>query len=35
MAAVREVVVLACTECKRRNYSTTKNRQKETPKVGA
>jgi len=22
----REIVILACTECKRRNYTTTKNR---------
>jgi len=22
----REIIILACTECKRRNYSTTKNR---------
>ncbi|AKJ64970.1 50S ribosomal protein L33 [Kiritimatiella glycovorans] len=23
----REIITLACTECKRRNYTTTKNRQ--------
>jgi large subunit ribosomal protein L33 len=25
---VREIITLACTECRRRNYTTTKNRQK-------
>jgi len=28
---MREIVTLACTECKRRNYTTTKNK-KKTPK---
>jgi len=28
---MREIVTLACTECKRRNYATTKNK-KKTPK---
>jgi large subunit ribosomal protein L33 len=27
---MREIITLACTECKRRNYSTTKNK-KTTP----
>jgi large subunit ribosomal protein L33 len=26
MAAVRELIALECSECKRRNYTTTKNR---------
>jgi len=30
MAAAREIITLQCTECKRRNYTTTKNK-KTTP----
>lgn len=33
MAAVREIVALQCTECKRRNYSTTKNKKSQTEKL--
>ncbi|MFN7065428.1 MAG: 50S ribosomal protein L33 [Aquificaceae bacterium] len=33
MAAVREIIVLACTECKRKNYSTTKNKQKHPQRM--
>ncbi len=33
MAAVREVVILQCTECKRKNYTTTKNKKKTTEKL--
>ncbi|HVR43344.1 MAG TPA: 50S ribosomal protein L33 [Thermoanaerobaculia bacterium] len=33
MAAVREIINLQCTECKRRNYSTTKNRKTSTEKL--
>ncbi|MGA7617074.1 MAG: 50S ribosomal protein L33 [Thermoanaerobaculia bacterium] len=33
MAAIREIISLQCTECKRRNYSTTKNRKKTTEKL--
>jgi len=29
----REIIVLACTECKRRNYSTKKNKRKHTGRV--
>jgi large subunit ribosomal protein L33 len=30
---MREIVTLACGECKRRNYSTTKNRRKSTERL--
>ena len=30
---MREIVSLACTECKRRNYSTTKNRKKSSERL--
>ena len=29
----REIVTLACTECKRRNYTTTKNRKTTTGRL--
>jgi large subunit ribosomal protein L33 len=31
--AGREIITLQCTECKRRNYSTTKNRKTTTEKL--
>jgi large subunit ribosomal protein L33 len=31
---MREIVTLACGECKRRNYSTTKNRRKTSERLG-
>ncbi len=30
---MRDIVILACQECKRRNYSTTKNKRKHTGRV--
>jgi len=30
---MREIITLECTECKSRNYSTTKNRRKHTERV--
>jgi large subunit ribosomal protein L33 len=30
---MREIISLACTECKRRNYSTTKNRRKSSERL--
>jgi large subunit ribosomal protein L33 len=30
---MRDIVTLACTECKRRNYSTTKNKKKTTERL--
>ncbi len=30
---MRDIVTLACTECKRRNYSTTKNKRKSTERL--
>jgi large subunit ribosomal protein L33 len=30
---MREIIILACGECKRRNYSTTKNRRKQSGRV--
>ena len=33
MPAVREIITLQCTECKRRNYSTTKNKKTTTDKL--
>jgi len=29
----REIITLACTECKRRNYTTTKNKRVQTERV--
>ena len=31
---MRDIITLACTECKRRNYSTTKNKKKTTERLG-
>jgi large subunit ribosomal protein L33 len=33
MAAVRELIALECTECKRRNYTTSKNKKKQGDKL--
>ena len=33
MAANREIITLQCTECKRRNYSSTKNKKTTTEKI--
>jgi large subunit ribosomal protein L33 len=33
MAASREVVILACQDCKQRNYSTTRNKKKTQEKL--
>ena len=30
---MRTIIQLACTECKRRNYSTTKNKQKQPDRL--
>jgi large subunit ribosomal protein L33 len=30
---MREIITLECTTCKRRNYSTTKNKKKQTARV--
>ena len=30
---MRDIITLECTECKRRNYSTTKNKKKQTGRV--
>jgi len=30
---MREIVTLACTECKRRNYTTTKNKRKHPDRL--
>jgi large subunit ribosomal protein L33 len=30
---MREIITMACTECKRRNYSTTKNRKKTSERL--
>ena len=30
---MRDIISLACTECKRRNYSTTKNKKKTTERL--
>jgi len=30
---MRDIVSLACTECKRRNYSTTRNKKKTTERL--
>jgi len=29
----REIITLACTECKRRNYTTTRNKKTQTERV--
>jgi large subunit ribosomal protein L33 len=31
--AMRDMVTLACNECKRRNYNTTRNKKKQTEKL--
>jgi large subunit ribosomal protein L33 len=31
---MRDIVHLACGDCKRRNYSTTKNKKKTTERIG-
>ena len=33
MAAVRELIALECSDCKRRNYTTTKNKKKQSDKL--
>ncbi len=33
MAAIRELIALECSECKRRNYMSTKNRKKAQDKL--
>ena len=30
---MRDIITLECTDCKRRNYSTTKNKKKQTGRV--
>jgi large subunit ribosomal protein L33 len=30
---MRDIIALACTECKRRNYSTTKNKKKTSERL--
>jgi large subunit ribosomal protein L33 len=30
---MRDIIILACNECKRRNYSTTKNKKKTTERL--
>ena len=30
---MREIITLACTECKRRNYTSTRNKKKQTVKL--
>ena len=30
---MRDIIALACSECKRRNYSTTKNKKKTTERL--
>jgi large subunit ribosomal protein L33 len=30
---MRDIIMLQCTQCKRRNYSTTKNKKKQTEKL--
>jgi large subunit ribosomal protein L33 len=32
-AEMRDIIALACTECKRRNYSTTKNKKKTSERL--
>ena len=33
MAGLRDMVILACTECKQRNYTTTKNKKKNPERM--
>jgi large subunit ribosomal protein L33 len=33
VSAMRDIITLACNECKRRNYSTTKNKKKTTERL--
>jgi large subunit ribosomal protein L33 len=33
VAALREIITLACTECKRRNYTTMKNKRNDPDRV--
>ena len=33
VSCMRDIISLACTECKRRNYSTTKNKKKTTERL--
>jgi large subunit ribosomal protein L33 len=30
---MRDIIILACTDCKRRNYNTTKNKKKTTERL--
>jgi large subunit ribosomal protein L33 len=30
---MRDIIILACQECKRRNYNTTKNKKKTTDRI--
>jgi large subunit ribosomal protein L33 len=30
---VRDIIIMACTECKQRNYSTTKDKKKHTDRL--
>jgi large subunit ribosomal protein L33 len=30
---MRDIIILACSECKRRNYNTTKNKKKTTERL--
>ena len=30
---MRDIIILACTDCKRRNYNTTKNKRKTTDRL--
>ncbi|MBN2244507.1 MAG: 50S ribosomal protein L33 [Candidatus Aminicenantes bacterium] len=30
---MREIVILQCSECKRRNYTTTRNKKQQTEKI--
>jgi large subunit ribosomal protein L33 len=30
---MRDIIILACQECKRRNYNTTKNKKKTTERI--
>jgi len=30
---MRDIIILACTDCKRRNYNTTKNKKKTTDRL--
>jgi len=32
---MRDIIALACTECKRRNYSSTKNKKKTTERLAS